>query len=233
MPTQKTFKRRVRDRMTKTGEAYTAARHQLLAKSGAPAAEPEPAPLEPEPAPQDLLVSEDAMVRGSGRDHAAWFAILDAWRASERRHGEIAAWLQEAHGVGGWWAQAITVDYERARGMRSRHQMGDGFSVSASKTIAADGATLLAAFTDEAIRRRWLAGASMTPRPTRAAWTARFDWHDPTSRVVVTVDPKGPAKATVSVQHEKLPDAATADAHKVAWRGWLGRLKGEIEGGAG
>ena len=31
MTTQKTFKRRVRDRMAKTGESYTAARRQLVA----------------------------------------------------------------------------------------------------------------------------------------------------------------------------------------------------------
>ena len=31
MTTQKTFKRRVRDRMAKTGESYTAARRQLIA----------------------------------------------------------------------------------------------------------------------------------------------------------------------------------------------------------
>ena len=36
MPTQKTFKQRVRTRMTKTGESYTAARHQLLRKAGEP-----------------------------------------------------------------------------------------------------------------------------------------------------------------------------------------------------
>lgn len=30
MTTQKSFKRRVRDRMAKTGESYTAARRQLL-----------------------------------------------------------------------------------------------------------------------------------------------------------------------------------------------------------
>src|SRR2546426_11385742 len=45
MPTNKDFKRLVRARMRKTGEAYTAARAQLLSKRHAPAPAPTPTPL--------------------------------------------------------------------------------------------------------------------------------------------------------------------------------------------
>src|SRR5256712_6672198 len=44
MPTNKDFKRLVRARMRKTGEAYTAARAQLLSKRHAPAPPPPPPP---------------------------------------------------------------------------------------------------------------------------------------------------------------------------------------------
>ena len=248
MPTQKIFKQRVRARRAKTGESYTCARHQLLRrKAGEPVAGAADAPSEAEndeptarpadgdaaataPAPE-YTVSSEAMVRGSGRNHEEWFALLDAWGATERRHTDIATWLRETHGVGGWWAQSITVDYERARGMRARHQMGAGFSVSATRTVNADAERLLAAFTDASRRRRWLPGASMRQRPTRAALTARFDWADPPSRVVVTVVPKEPGKATVAVQHEQLPDAEAAERLKAAWRGWLGEVKALLERG--
>src|SRR5687768_18580528 len=86
MPTQKTFKRSVRARMTKTGEAYTAARHQLLRKS----AQPHPdtamptAATEARPAAPDQTeafgVSDEAMVRATGKPHAA--------RSEERRVGK-------------------------------------------------------------------------------------------------------------------------------------------------
>jgi hypothetical protein len=242
MPTQKTFKRRVRARMTKTGESYTAARHQLLRKADDPALTEsdvtEPAESEETAnasvaggGDAEFTVSDAAMRRASGRSHDEWFVLLDEWGATDRRHPEIARWLRESHAVGGWWAQSITVDYERARGMRERHQMGRGYSISANRTVAVDADRLLEAFTNPRLRRRWLEGASMRQRPTRAARSARFDWPDPRSRVVATVTAKGAGKASVAVQHELLPDAESAERLKGAWREWLGGLKQLLERG--
>lgn len=238
MPTQKIFKQRIRARMTKTGESYTAARRQLLNKAGEPAAG-EPAAPDPAAAPTvsptadyaELMTSDEAMIRGSGKGHEEWFALLDAWGATERKHPEIARWLHDTYGVPGWWTQNITVNYERARGMRRPGEMSDGFTVGATRTIAADPEPLLAAFTTEALRELWLPGAPMQPRPTRAKLTARFDWSDPPSRVVVNVAPKSEGKAIVAIAHEKVPDAESAERLKVAWRGWLGELKAVIERG--
>lgn len=125
----------------------------------------------------------------------------------------------------------MTVSYERARGMRARHQMRDGFSVSATRTMTVDADRVLEAFTTPAIRNRWLPDAPLTPRPTRAALTARFDWADPASRVVVNVWPKGEDKVLVSVAHEQLPDAETGERLKAAWRRSLGDLKTILEQG--
>ncbi len=241
MPTQKTFKHRVRTRMIKTGESYTAARHQLLKKAAEPdAAAPAPdestAALAPAngpteaPAPGDFGVSDEAMLARTGRRHAAWFALLDDWGATDHDHTEIARWLGEVQGVPPWWTQSITVSYERARGMRGRHEMRDGFSISASRTVAAGPERALAAFTGEAARRRWLPDAALTPRPTRARLTARFDWPEPASRVVVSIVPRGADRSTVTVTHERIRDAAAAEGLKRAWKGWLGELKAVLEG---
>jgi uncharacterized protein YndB with AHSA1/START domain len=236
MPTQKTFKRSVRARMTKTGESYTAARHQLLRKSG----EPDPADtavpaqateaVDAAPAPTTAFgVSDEAMQRATGKPHGDWFVLLDAWGATARTHTEIATWLRDAEGVPPWWTQSVTVAYERARGMRSRHQMADGFSVGATRTVAVDPDRALAAFTDAAVRRQWLPDADMRQRPTKASLSVRFDWPEPPSRIVVTMVPKGAGKTTVGVSHEQLPDAKVAERLKVAWRGWLGALKEHLE----
>jgi uncharacterized protein YndB with AHSA1/START domain len=237
MPTQKTFKRSVRARMTKTGESYTAARHQLLRKpaephpdTAMPTAATEAHPAAPDPT-EAFGVSDEAMVRATGKPHAAWFAILDGWGATTHTHTEIATWLHDAQGVPPWWTQSVTVAYERARGMRSRHQMADGFSIGASRTVAADPDRLLAAFTDVAIRTQWLPDTDMRQRPTKARLSLRFDWQDPPSRVVVTAVSKGAGKTTVGVSHEQLPDADVAERLKVAWRGWLGALKEQLERG--
>ena len=238
MPTQKTFKRRVRTRMAKTGESYTAARRQLIRKSGdAPAevvdAQDDATVSPPAPAstdvPPELLTSDESMRRATGKGHAEWFAILDTWGATAYTHTEIARWLNAEHGVPGWWTQNITVNYERARGMRRPGQMADGFSVSVSRTIAAQPERVLAAFTDAAIRKRWLPDAPIRPRPTKAALTARFDWADPTSRVVVNVTPKGSDRSVATVTCEKVPDADAAEALKGRWRSSLDDLKTLLE----
>ena len=209
MPTQKVFKQRVRARMTKTGESYTAARRQLLHKTAEPAATTEPAAPPRTPAPSRraattasadaFVVADESMLRATGKTHAEWFALLDAWGATDHSHTEIARWLSETQGVPGWWTQSMTVAYERARGMRARHQMADGFSVSATRTVAVAPERALAAFTDARPRR----AGSRTPRcanarPARRT-RRRFDWADPPSRVVVTVVPKGPDKTVVAV----------------------------------
>jgi hypothetical protein len=224
MTTQKTFKHRVRARMTKTGESYAAARSQLLRRADASAPPPVDASM--------LSTTPEAMLRATGRGHAEWFATLDAWDATSHTHTQIAAWLHAEHGVSGWWAQSITVDYERARGLRAVHQTSGGFSVSVTRTVLGSPDHVLAAFTDARRRASWLPGVELRRRPTRASGTARFDWPDPPSRVVVLVAAKGDDRSTLNVTHEQLPDAASADRLKAMWRVRLDALK-ELLGRSG
>jgi hypothetical protein len=113
--------------------------------------------------------------------------------------------------------------------MRDKHQVTTGFSIGVTKTVNVAAEQALAAFTDARRRGRWLTGVGMRQRPTRAANTARFDWPDPRSIVIVYIGPKGPDRSTVAVQHERLPDAETAERLKVEWRARLGQLKAELE----
>jgi uncharacterized protein YndB with AHSA1/START domain len=108
--------------------------------------------------------------------------------------------------------------------------MADGFSVAVTRTVDASPGRALEAFTDVAIRERWLPGAPLRQRPTRAALSARFDWSEPASRVIVTIVPKGESRAVVSVAHEQLPDVGEGERLKAAWRTWLGGLKALLEG---
>ena len=229
MPTQKTFKRRVRARMTKTGESYTTARHQLLRKSEERSISVDREPVTPTEPSVEFTTSEDAVRRATGRSYAEWFALLDAWGATERRHPEIASWLSAEHGVPPWWTQSVTVSYERARGMRAVHQMTTGFSVGMTRTVAAEAEATLAAFTDLLTRSSWLGDVALMQRRTTAAGSARFDWPDPPSRLVVFVESKGSGKSSVWVSHERLPDAETAARQKAAWKDRLGALKRMLE----
>jgi hypothetical protein len=99
MTQQKTFKRRVRARMAKTGESYTAARRILIAQGHRP--EPQVADFRPP-------VSEERLVDATGRGWLDWFALLDEWGARDHSHKEIAQRLMTVHEVPGWYAQSIT-----------------------------------------------------------------------------------------------------------------------------
>ena len=217
MTERKNLKRRVRSRMEKTGERYTAARRHLV--------DSEPAASEP-----DLsgLASDDALAAATGRGWKEWFAVLDAWNAHERTHTEIARHLASEHGVPGWWTQTVTVGYERARGLRAKHERPDGFSVSVSRTIAAPAGRLHASFTDERERERLVPG--LVPRASRARLVARFDRPSDGTRVVTSFEEKGPAKGTVHVQVDRLADAGAAERAKAEWRGLLDRLERALEG---
>jgi hypothetical protein len=74
MTRQKTFKRRARERMAKTGESYTAARRMLIADGD----RPEMAPAFEPP------VAEYRVVEATGRGWQEWFAVLDEWGALGR-----------------------------------------------------------------------------------------------------------------------------------------------------
>jgi hypothetical protein len=238
MTTQKLFKRRVRERMAKTGERYAAARRQLDQRRAPAPAEPA-TPGEPAGTPTDQLdlasameLASDAKLRdATGRTWLEWVAILDAWGATTHTHTEIADYLRAEQGAPSWWTQAVTTGYERARGMRAKHQQSDGFTVYASKTMGVPLEVLFEAFADDAMREQWLADGAMSLRNAQRGKVARFDLAGDASRVDVTFEAKGADRATAHVAHARLPDAAAGEAAKVAWRARLAALKTFLEAG--
>ena len=63
-------------------------------------------------------ISEATVQAKTGKGSAEWYAVLDRWGAREKGHTATAAYLRAQHGVAPWWAQAVTVRYEWARGLR-------------------------------------------------------------------------------------------------------------------
>jgi uncharacterized protein YndB with AHSA1/START domain len=220
MTRQRTFKRKVRARMEKTGESYTAARRRLIEAGETPPS----APTAVEP-----RVSEDAVRRATGRTWSEWFALLDQWGGTRHTHGEIARWLSAEHGVAGWWAQSVIVEFEQARGMRAPGQRPDGWEVTASKTVGVSVARLYEAFTDDTERERWLPGAELELRTATAPKSARYDWEDGSTRVVAWFESKGERKSLLSLAHQKLPDADAAEEMKAYWRERVTTLKELLE----
>ena len=222
MPTDKDFKRLVRGRMQKTGESYTTARAHLRKQKPT-------ATVSPAPAPADyakLAGRSDAILKeNTGCTWERWVKALDRAKAYTWPHREIAKYAQEKYKVPGWWAQTVTVGYERIKGLRAIGQRLDGsFEASKSKTFAVPLARLYNAFHDARMRARWLPDVDLTVRTANREKSMRITWPDRTS-VVVGFIRKGPAKSQVSLQHGKLPDRDSATRVKQYWAERLGALE--------
>jgi hypothetical protein len=172
-------------------------------------------------------MSDAAVKAKTGKDWAGWFGALDKAGAAKLKHPQIAQLLHKQHGVPGWWCQMVTVEYELARGLRVRHQTATGFSVSASKTIAATLSALYTATSSAAKRKQWfpkgvLAIASQTKNKYfRGAWNG--------ARLEVGFYAKEGGKGQIAIQVNKLATRADVDRERAAWKAALGKLQKLLE----
>ena len=168
----------------------------------------------------------------TGHDYGEWFQLLDDWGASGRPYREVADWLTGTHGMSEWWAQKLIVEYEQLRGIRQPGARRDGtFTGGASKTVAVPVDRLFEAFTDPALRGRWLPGVELSERTSRPGRSVRFDVADG-SRLDVGFTPRGDSKSQLAVEHVRLPDAAAAERARPDWRERLTTLKTLLEASA-
>lgn len=175
-------------------------------------------------------MSDEAVRKATGRDWAEWARVLDEVGAASMSHKEIAAWVDDNHeDVSGWWAQSVTVAYERFRGLRDVGQRRDGgYEVSKSKTVEVSVEDLWSAFADAATRAKWL-GIEVEVRTATKPKSMRMTLDDGTPLDAYFTD-KGGAKSSVSVQNRKLADRETADERKDVWGERLAALKELLEG---
>jgi hypothetical protein len=159
-------------------------------------------------------MGDDAILKGTGRDWGAWVEALDAWGGRERAHTEIARHVAEEHGIDGWWAQAVTVGYERIAGLRSVNQRPDGFSMDASKTVPVPVAALFALFVDDGAREEWLGEGVLRLRTSAPAKSARFDVLDePGDGILAATFVDKGERSAVQLQLNGLPDEADLAKH--------------------
>jgi hypothetical protein len=248
MTRARALKHIIRARAAKTGERYTAARRHVLAGlaiEGPPVPKPAPLSNAERPAPRTTkdAVSERRVreLTGHGLDH--WFEVLDRFGAVEKGHTAAARHLAEEHTIPGWYAQGITVSYERARGVRAVNQRCDGeYEVSISKVLTAGTNDIVRALSEDALRRRWT--KSVDPQLARALAESldspsskgivvradgqgryRYKWDD--TVVQLYLYPKPGGKVSVVVTNSKLPNSSMVEARRAQWRDALAAL-GEV-----
>ena len=197
-----------------------------LAELGGPPVAPEPEPVDHPAGPRsDAWVAapeqDDATVQArTGRTWDQWRAVIDGWSGHEQGHAEVARWLQEEHGVEGWWAQSITVGWERITGRRLPGQVADGtFTANRSATITTDASLLGELLRDEDARAWLFPGLEPQLRSRPSSKNVRIALT--TGVAEIAIAPRDAGRATITVQHAKLPSPAEATRWKAYWGDWL------------
>jgi hypothetical protein len=174
------------------------------------------------------MFSDAAYRKATGKTWPQWRRVLRAMGADKLPHAEIAARLVDVHSVAGWWAQSITVAFERAIGRRQVGEIAGGFAAAASKTLAGSKDKALASWQKLVGRRRAFNGVAFA-KPPSVRRTPKWRYWRVTladgSRVIVGIGAKADGKAILGLSHEKLPDARAARRWKVFWQSLLQELE--------
>lgn len=185
-------------------------------------------------------ISEAAVLRATGHGWDHWSAILDRFGPAQG-HTAMARHLREAHGLSPWWSQEVTIQFERARGLRKPLERPDGrFEVTVSRTLPIAQRAAWDAWTDACTIGTWrtakvtqdvrVGGTYRNADGDRGTFLAvdaprrlRFTWdnpaHAPGSVVEVRFDARDARTTVVRVTHGRMRTQKDADATKVVW-GW-------------
>jgi uncharacterized protein YndB with AHSA1/START domain len=170
-------------------------------------------------------MSDAAVKAKTGKAWAGWFAILDKAGAKKLDHKAIVAFIHEKYGLGPWWEQMVTVNYEQSRGLRKPHEKSEGDEIAKSKTFAVPLAALYDAWNDKEKRCQWLKDTGFEIRKATPEKSLRFTWVDGETQVVADFYSQGASKTQVAVQHSKLPSAKAAANMKAYWAAQLASLQ--------
>jgi len=200
----------------------------------------------------DTNIANASVLEKTGKKWDAWFKLLDRWGAANKTHKETAKHLAAEHGLSAWWSQMVTVEYERARGLRKVNERAGGYAFSVSRTIAAPRRRIYDAFTDAKELSRWFthdakvearvggrytngdgdSGTFLTLKPPSVV---RFTWenakHAPGSVVEVRIDAKDRGRAVATLTHSKLRTAREVKDLRDGWSWAMDSLRSYLEPG--
>ena len=216
MTSNASFKKRIRERMAKTGERYGAARRILIQQATTRDTVTRVWVSQPEQ-------PDDSVIAHTGRSWDEWCDLIDTWPEADLGHAAVAARVLDEFDVTGWWGQGITVGWERITGRRLVNQMSDGtFTASVTRTICIDATELREMLYDDDDRADLFGGmpSEMRSRPGVKVPRIRLD----SGTVSIAMDEKPGGRTTVSVAHEKLSAPADVEQWKPFWTDWLEAL---------
>jgi len=195
--------------------------------------------------------TEEAVRAATGKGWEEWFAVLDAKGGPSLGRRAINLFLYDECKVDAWWCATLNIRYEAARGVVEKDGRPKGYTICATKTIAAPLEAVYARWASGPALSEWFGAGTVadvadggayrnadgdtgTFKRVRAGKDLRFTWenaaHAP-SLVDVLFQDKGKGKTGVQVTHDRLQTRAEADGLRAAWGEALDRLKALAEQG--
>lgn len=176
-----------------------------------------------------LFPCGDAALRAAtGKGWDEWLALLDAGGAAAKLRDHQKIWdltMQSLPAAAGWWGQMISVGYERARGIREKHETCAGdFQSTLSKTLPVPLFAAFAAWADESLRGNWLDAPGLDFTKLNAGKNIRARWPDG-SLLDIRFNASGPDRCQIVVDTMKLSDADAVQKAKAFWQQQFERLQ--------
>jgi hypothetical protein len=167
----------------------------------------------------------EKLLEATGTAWPDWITWLDAQKAFDLPHPDIARLITGAGKAGGWWAQTITVAYEQHIGRRLPGQRADGrFNASISRTLAGTATELFQAWCAQMEPVTELAGLKRKSAPATGETRTGLNWRCKTedgSSFVINFSEASPGKVRAAAEHAGI---ATADVAAKARNFWAERL---------
>jgi uncharacterized protein YndB with AHSA1/START domain len=188
--------------------------------------------------------------KATGKTWNEWFGLLDRAGAREMEHREIASQLLDRGPISNaWWAQTVTVKYERSRGLREIGQTKSaGFEIGVSKTLPLSIDEAWELIAEPVGLKIWLGTLSRailkkgevykTDEGTQGEIRSivpgkrlRLTWRpigkDKSSTLQINLLSKG-EKTSVRIHHERLSDAKEREEMRRHWKKVLENLQESI-----
>ncbi len=171
--------------------------------------------------------SDEAVKKATGKIWSQWFALLDKAGAKKMPHIEIARMIQQKYlspktkkgkalnvaSSSGWWAQMVTVEYERSCGLRMVNQNTSGFLVSVHRTFPVSAPRVFTAW------RRVAKKNGLEERTlNKKSGTLRYKRREGKPQVVVMIAPRGRQKTRIAVAAVRLPSRAQVEKNRRYWK---------------
>ena len=169
--------------------------------------------------------STEAVKKATGKSLEQWFKILDGIAAEKLPHKEIAEKLKGEFGTSGWWAQMITVEYERKIGRRVVGQTSTGdFHATATKTVVGTMDDALRQWQQASDNKDSFGSIKITVKPRVSKTEKRRYWRTSLadgSKITVVIASKSHDKSLIAIDHESLQDQEAIKRWKAYWKGYL------------